>query len=303
MPDIPMPPSDTVKADRKKPNQLPPLKPKTRTQRKQKKLIAKLQKRQALTIPPALEKSPTVVSASGIDVENLKNENNDKTMKDETKNPAKPVIPAPVLQEENEVNKKVQKSTKTPTAKDLPPLKTQPDLQDQQKNQAKALSPNLGSLSSMEIPIFDDVQPINADVLPIADVTNNETLQPEVPKEVSATNDNIEQNNDATKTTSIDPAPVQPTRRPAKGIVIKRKRNRRGYRNTSFKDDVPETRPKTPIEKRMRELGIDRIMTPDLLEQVAFNYIHPVIVHDAPSSARGGRPSTGMSSRTFASYT
>ena len=290
-----MPPSDTAKTDQKKPHQLPPLKPKTRTPRKPKKLIlSKLQKR------PALEKSPTVVSTSGIDVENLKNDKKDQNMNDESKDS---VLPAPIVKEEKEVSKNVQKLTRQPVTKALPPLEQPVEVQDQPKEQAEALSPNLGSLSSMEIPIFDDVQQINADVKTMTGGTAKEALQSEKPKEAGEKADGSKQNNEAAMTTNIIPAPLPPTKRPATGIVIKRKRNRLGYRNTSFKDDVRETRPRTPIEKRMRELGIDRIMTPDLLEQVAFNYIHPVIVHDAPSSVRGGRPSTGMSSRTFASYT
>ena len=295
MPEVPVPPSDTAKTDPKKPHQLPPLKPKMRTPRKPKKVIlSKLQKR------PALEKSPTVVSTSGIVVENLKNGEKDQDIKDESKDS---VIQAPILKEEKEVIKKVQKSTRKPATKDLPPLKKQFEVQDQSKEQAKALGPNLGSLSSMEIPMFDDVLPINDDVQKGTDGTAKEVLKAEVAKETRKKADDSRQNNEAAKTTNMNPIPLPPTKRPATGIVIKRKRNRLGYRNTSFKDDVRETRPRTPIEKRMRELEIDRIMTPDLLEQVAFNYIHPVIVHDAPSSVRGGRPSTGMSSRTFASYT
>ena len=298
MPEVPVPPSDTAKIDPKKPPHLPLLKPKKKTLRKPKKVIlSKLQKR------PVLEKSPTVVSASGIDVENLQTEVKDKNFKDVHKDTG---ITSHFLKDEKEESKTVSsKSIKKPLSKELPPLKKQVEIQEKMNELPKPLSPSLPSISSMEIPIFDDVQPIIADGQPMTDETTTAVLQFEEPKETSETADESTQNNETITATNVSSVRLPPVVRPATGhgLVIKRKRKRLGFRNISFRDDIRETRPRTPIEKRMRELGIDRIMTPDLLEQVAFNYIHPVIIHDAPSSAKGGRPNTAMSSRTFASYT
>lgn len=52
------------------------------------------------------------------------------------------------------------------------------------------------------------------------------------------------------------------------------------------------SRPKTPINERMKEMGIERVMTPELLPTVEFNYIKPVysyeLEHDATVLSRKG---------------
>ncbi|KAL4229790.1 hypothetical protein ACF0H5_010181 [Mactra antiquata] len=44
--------------------------------------------------------------------------------------------------------------------------------------------------------------------------------------------------------------------------------------------ETPEHRPKTPLKERIREIGLDRVRTPDLLSTAEFNYIQPVYSYE-----------------------
>lgn len=263
LPEVSVPPNDTAKTDSKIPPVLaaPPTK-KTGPRKK-----PKLKRR------PSLDKSPTILSASGIVVENLQIDGENQ---ESIENITESATTGSVLTEANEVSSKTRpKLKKTSASKKL----TQNN-QDAVKCLPEPLRPNLVSpISSMDMA-----------------TASNKTLV--------ETKENI-QNNETNPAINLHSVRLPPVTQPpiGHGVVIKRKRKRLGFRSTIFKDDIRESRPRTPIEKRMKELGIERIMTPDLLQQVAFNYIHPVIIHDAPSSSKDGRPSTAMSSRTFASYT
>ena len=288
MPEVPVPPRDTAKVEPRN-KSLPPIVPTTK-----KKGTKKLKRLNLSKVPkkPVLEKSPTIISASGIDVYNLQTS---KVVKD--KQPVQETNENKVLESLNKPDKKAvmnvsPKAKKKSALKDLS-VKTEKVIPPD----PKPPSPSIHSpMSSMDIPIFDDQSG--------TDNSKDEVLKFERPKANTEMIDETRTDNDLVTAININSVRLPPVdKAPAgSGFVLKRKRKRLGFKNTSFKDDIRETRPRTPIEKRMRELGIDRIMTPDLLQQVPFHYIHPVITHDAPSSARSGRSSM-MSSRTFASYT
>ena len=278
-----MPPNDT--SHKKPPKHFKQTTVVTRTKRPpklRKSLVSKELKR------PTIEKSTTVLSASGINIEDSKLTTDTK---DELNSNAEPSAKNNLLKVEKETEtKQASPTTKKKQLSWNVPHKPQND-DSQNSNQTSTGIPT--QKPSSDIPIFDDVKPVKLN----SDSMEGANVNCEPASEVQALpNTPGEFNPNTARLSPILKPPV------AHGFVLKRKRKRFGVKATSFKDDIREQRPRTPIEKRMRELGIDRIMTPDLLQQVAFNYIHPVFTHEQPDSERSGRD-TAMSSRTFASYT
>ena len=273
---------------------------------------------------PTVEKSPTIISASSIDVDDLKSSIDGK---DKLSNPLEKAANKNFLKMEKET--KVKQASprlkkRQPSKKDLNNIQASNNFNSKTADTDK-LPENLNPVKIDDLPDNTNLvnagmppnnveiaSPIREPQMPVVDAPIIGDLKPSIikPKNTEAANIICEPNDTEQKEPSVDDeinvkrARLSPIIKPptSHGNVLKRKRKSFGVRATSFKDDIREHRPRTPIEKRMRELGIDRIMTPDLLQQVAFNYIHPVYTHDTPDSERSGRD-TVMSGRTYASYT
>lgn len=72
-------------------------------------------------------------------------------------------------------------------------------------------------------------------------------------------------------------------------VTEKRKKKRMGEitpeKNQNRTPVRREPRAKTPIKERMREVGLDRVRTPDLLATADFNYLQPVYPYELDSDA------------------
>ena len=64
-------------------------------------------------------------------------------------------------------------------------------------------------------------------------------------------------------------------------ITPGKKTNARNNRSNSRR----EPRPKTPVKERIKEIGIERVMTPELLSAAEFSYINPVYTYELESDA------------------
>lgn len=92
----------------------------------------------------------------------------------------------------------------------------------------------------------------------------------------------------------VKEAPKSPSRKvqlpPISHIVTeKRKKKKTGGTSPEKKQNrTPvrrEPRAKTPIKERMREVGLDRVRTPDLLATAEFNYLQPIYPYELDSDA------------------